>query len=89
VPLAACFQLVGHALNTLQQLTFQDRIEFYSRKRDWSSNFIVNLSSTLYIKGVFVLALLHKDNKLLSIYRNIKSQDDFIYFLSDNKGFVP
>jgi len=78
VPLTVCFQLVGHALNTLQQLTFQDIIEFYSRKWERTSNFIVNLYSTLYMKGVFVLTLLHKDNKLLSIYRNIKSQDDFI-----------
>ena len=29
------------------------------------------------MRGVFVLALLYKDNKILSIYRNIKSQDHF------------
>ena len=65
MPLTVCFQLVGHALNTLQQLTFQDTIEFYSRKRDWSSNFIVNLYSTLYLKGVCALLyfLQHKDNQ--------------------------
>jgi len=28
--------------------------------------------------SVFVLVLLHKNNKLRSIYRNIKSQDEFI-----------
>ena len=65
MPVTVCFQLVGHALNTLQQLTFQDTIEFYSRKRDCSSNFIVNLYSTLYLKGVFALLyfLQHKDNQ--------------------------
>ena len=30
------------------------------------------------MRGVFVLALQHKDNKLLSIYRNIKNQNNFI-----------
>jgi len=29
------------------------------------------------MRGVFILVLQHKDNKLLSIYANIKSQDDF------------
>lgn len=76
MPLTDCFQLVGHALNTLQQLTFQYTIKFYSRKRDWSSNFIVNLYSTLYLKGVFALLyfLQHKDNQRPSIY---KSKDEF------------
>ena len=76
MPLTVCFQLVGHALNTLQQLTFQDRIEFYSRKRDWSSNFIVNLSSTLYLKGVVCLALFFATQRQStpSIY---KSKDEF------------
>ena len=40
--------------------------------------FIVSLSSTSYMRGVFVLVLLHKDNKLLSICRDFKSLDDFI-----------
>ena len=30
---------------------------------------------TSYMRGVFILCWHHKDNKLLSIYRNIKSQD--------------
>ena len=30
------------------------------------------------MSSVFVLVLLYKDNKLRSIYRNIKSQDEFI-----------
>lgn len=32
---------------------------------------------TSYLKGVFILCWHHKDNKLLSSYRKIKSQDDF------------
>ena len=42
------------------------------------SNFIVPLSGTSYLGGVLVWAFHHKDNKLLSIYRNIKGNDDFI-----------
>ena len=37
----------------------------------------IDLSCTLYLGGVFILCWHHKDNKLLSIYRNIKSQDGF------------
>jgi len=29
-------------------------------------------------RGELILVLQHKDNKLLSIYRNFKSKDDFI-----------
>ena len=52
------------------------------------SNFIVSLSSTSYMR-VFILVLHHKDNKLLSIYANIKSQDDFIQIKTKSplKGF--
>ena len=32
----------------------------------------------------FILALRHKDNKPLVIYRNIKSQDDLIIKICDN-----
>jgi len=39
------------------------------------SYFIVSLFSTLYMKGVLILVLHHKDNKLLSIDRKIKSKD--------------
>ena len=34
------------------------------------------------MREVFILVLLHKDDKLLSIYRNAKSQDDFIIWKS-------
>ena len=34
----------------------------------------------MYTRGVIILVLHHKDNKLLSIYRNIKNQDDFIIY---------
>ena len=33
------------------------------------------LPCTSYMRGVFILCWHHKDNKLLSICRNIKSQD--------------
>ena len=35
------------------------------------------------MRGVFILVLQHKDNKLLSIYTNIKSQDDFYIYCLD------
>ena len=40
-------------------------------------NFIVPLSSTSYMRGVFILVLQHKDNNPLSICRVFKSLDDF------------
>ena len=36
----------------------------------------IDLSYTSHTRGVFILCWHHKDNKLLSIYRKIKSQDD-------------
>jgi len=40
--------------------------------------------------GAFILVLLHKDDKLLSIYRTVKSQDDFIviFLYKTEKYFV-
>ena len=35
-------------------------------------NFIVNLSYTSYMRGVFILVVVPKDNKLFSMYREIK-----------------
>ena len=37
---------------------------------------------TLYMNGAFVLILKHKENRLHSIGRNIKGQDDFVVFSS-------
>ena len=42
------------------------------------SDYILSLSSTSYMSVVFIWFLQHKDDKLLSIYGNIKSQDYFI-----------
>ena len=41
----------------------------------------VDLSYTSYVRRMFILCWYHKDNILLSIYRNIKSQDDFLLCL--------
>jgi len=37
---------------------------------------IVSSSGTSCMRGVCILVLLHKDNKLRSIYRKLKRQDD-------------
>ena len=44
----------------------------------------IDLSCTSYMIVGFILALRHKDNKPLVIYRNIKSQDDLIIKICDN-----
>ena len=76
---AAGFQLVERAsTDHLHQAIFWDLTMFCHGKWGGFSDFSVSLSNTSYMRGVFVLALLHKDNKLLSVYRNIKNQNNFI-----------
>ena len=41
-------------------------------------NFIVYLSKTSYMGGVFILVVVPKDNKNFSMYRELKRQDDFV-----------
>ncbi len=66
--LAAGFQLVERALNgDLHQANFWGLAMFCHGKWSGILAFSVSLSSTSYMRGVFVLALLHKDNKLRSI----------------------
>ena len=77
MPLTARFQLVENALNDLHQVTFCNITAFSTDKYGKISDFIVSLSSTSYMRGVFTLVLQHKDNKLLSICRDFKSLDDF------------
>lgn len=45
------------------------------------SNFIVNLSNTSYMRGVFVLVVVPKRNKNFSMYRELKRQDDFVNYI--------
>ena len=78
LPLIAVFELVENVLNNFRQIVFWYTTTFRHRQMCRNSDFIVSLSSTSHMGCVFVLVLLHKDNKLRSIYRNIKSQDDFI-----------
>lgn len=40
------------------------------------------------MRGVCILVLLHKDNKLRSIYRKLKRQDDFIGYECPNCFFL-
>ena len=54
----------------VDELMYSGVVGFRKSIRQW-----VDLSSTSYMRGVFVLCWHHKDNKLHSIYRNIKSQD--------------
>ena len=42
------------------------------------SGFIVSLSRYFAHEQGFILILKHKENRFLSICRNIKSQDDFL-----------
>lgn len=44
-------------------------------------NFIVNLSNTSYMRRVFVLVVVPKDNKNFSMYRELKRQDDFVNYI--------
>ena len=51
----------------------------------------VDLSHSSYVSGVFILCWHHKDKKLLSIYRKIKSRDYFIVcttFVQPLNGFL-
>ena len=41
-------------------------------------NFIVYLSKTSYMGGLFILFVVTKDNKNFSMYRELKRQDDFV-----------
>ena len=75
--LTAGFQLVENTLNNFNQTTFWGIAMFRHRQMGQNFRLFVSLSSTSYMRGGFVLALLHKDNKLPSIYRNIKSQENF------------
>ena len=68
---------------TSNRSLFETYPRFATDKWGRISNFIVSLSSTSYMGGVFILVLQHKDNKLLSIYTNIKSQDDFYIYCLD------
>ena len=45
------------------------------------SNFIVNLSNTPYMRGVFILVVVPKRNKNFSMYRELKRQDDFVNYI--------
>ena len=50
-----------------------------------------DLSRPSYVSGVFILCWHHKDKKLLSIYRKIKSRDYFIgctMFVQPLNGFL-
>ena len=78
LPLIAVFELVENVLNGFRQVVFDAQPRFDTDQWGRNSDFIVSLSSTPHMSSVFVLVLLHKDNKLRSIYRNIKSQDEFI-----------
>ena len=44
-------------------------------------NFIVNLSNTSYMRGVFILVVVPKRNKNFSMYRELKRQDDFVNYI--------
>ena len=78
LPLIAVFELVENVLNDFRQVVFDTQPRFDTDQWGRNSDSIVSLSSTSHMGSVFVLVLLHKDNKLRSIYRNIKSQDEFI-----------
>lgn len=41
-------------------------------------NFIVYLSNTSHMRGVFILVVVPKDNKNFSMSRELKRQDDFV-----------
>ena len=66
------FELVGFRVCHLMSYCIRKLLGF----REFISPRI-DLFCTLYLGGVFILCWHHKDNKLLSIYRNIKSQDGF------------
>ena len=55
VPLTARFQLVENALNDLHQVTFCNITAFSTDKYGKISDFIVSLSGTSYMRGVFIL----------------------------------
>ena len=55
MPLTARFQLVENALNDLHQVTFCNITAFCTDKYGKISDFIVSLSSTSYMRGVFIL----------------------------------
>ena len=65
-------KLTGSWVCKLMSRRIRELLGFHEFIRQW-----VDLYCTLYMRGVFILCWYHKDNKFLSIYRNIKSQDDF------------
>ena len=78
LPLITVFELVENVLNDFRQVVFDTQPRFDTDQWGRNSDSIVSLSSTSHMGSVFVLVLLYKDNKLRSIYRNIKGQDEFI-----------
>jgi len=82
MPQERYFQLAKHVLKVLPPgHLFEASPRFATGKWGRISDFIVSLFSTLYMKGVLILVLQHKDNKLLSIDRKIKSKDYAINFV--------
>ena len=81
MPQERCFQLVEHALKGIQQVTFRGTPTFCHRQMRQNCRFYrIFVQYFVHERSVYLGFCITKDNKLLSIYRNIKSQGDFISF---------
>ena len=78
LPLATNFQLVENALNDLHQVTFCN-ITTFCHRQIWQDLrfYCIFVQYFVHERGVYLGFTAQRD-KLLSIYRKIKSQDDFI-----------
>ena len=68
------FEFVSWWAYKLMSWLVRDLLFFREFISQWA-----DLSYTSYVRRMFILCWYHKDNVLLSIYRNIKSQDDFLF----------
>ena len=83
LPSTSGFQPVESVWNNFRQTVFWNTTTLYHKQMGlcfWLLSYLC--PGALYMNGAFVLILKHKENRLHSIGRNIKGQDDFIVFSS-------
>ena len=82
LPLTAGFQIVENTLNDFRLVTFRNITTFCQSLMEQRSRFHrILVQYFVHERGVFILVLQHKDNKLLLIYRKAKSQDKFYKYV--------